>query len=268
MTSTCAVGWPHMLPEGRPPARGAERAVLPERHGHVPSVTCEAHVAAVRAVGGHDETVTVSSPRREPGTRGPESREPVGRHRGPGPLRRLRRPARTGPCSCSCTDSAARCSTGRRSRPPSRETCRVMAIDLVGFGRTQPLGRSPHIDANRDLLARFVDEVVGHPVILVGNSMGGLTQPAPRRRAARPRGRAGARRSRCARGPDGTPRPARHPHVRRVCRAGRRPRAHVSPPQPPVRRGAGHGGAAALLRRHDAGAGARPAAAPRARPRA
>lgn len=58
--------------------------------------------------------------------------------------------------------------------PSLADTCRVIAIDLVGFGRTQPLGRSPHIDANRDLLARFVDEVIGHPVILVGNSMGGL----------------------------------------------------------------------------------------------
>jgi pimeloyl-ACP methyl ester carboxylesterase len=58
--------------------------------------------------------------------------------------------------------------------PTLSETCRVVAIDLVGFGRTQPLGRSPHIDTNRDLLARFVDEVIGHPVILVGNSMGGL----------------------------------------------------------------------------------------------
>ena len=58
--------------------------------------------------------------------------------------------------------------------PTLAETCRVVAIDLVGFGRTQPLGRSPHIDTNRDLLARFVDEVIGHPVILVGNSMGGL----------------------------------------------------------------------------------------------
>jgi pimeloyl-ACP methyl ester carboxylesterase len=58
--------------------------------------------------------------------------------------------------------------------PTLSETCRVVAIDLVGFGRTQPLGRSPHIDTNRDLLALFVDEVIGHPVILVGNSMGGL----------------------------------------------------------------------------------------------
>jgi pimeloyl-ACP methyl ester carboxylesterase len=58
--------------------------------------------------------------------------------------------------------------------PTLAETCRVMAIDLVGFGRTQPLGRSPRIEDNRDLLARFIDAVVAHPVILVGNSMGGL----------------------------------------------------------------------------------------------
>jgi pimeloyl-ACP methyl ester carboxylesterase len=58
--------------------------------------------------------------------------------------------------------------------PTLAETCRVLAIDLVGFGRTQPLGRSPHIDGNRNLLARFIDEIIGHPVIVVGNSMGGL----------------------------------------------------------------------------------------------
>lgn len=58
--------------------------------------------------------------------------------------------------------------------PSLAEACRVMAIDLVGFGHTQPLGRSPRIDDNRDLLARFIDVVIGHPVILVGNSMGGL----------------------------------------------------------------------------------------------
>lgn len=51
---------------------------------------------------------------------------------------------------------------------------RVLAIDLVGFGRTRPLGRSTHLDDNLTLLGRFVDEVIGHPVIVVGNSMGGL----------------------------------------------------------------------------------------------
>jgi pimeloyl-ACP methyl ester carboxylesterase len=58
--------------------------------------------------------------------------------------------------------------------PTLAETCRVMAIDLVGFGRTQPMGRSPHIETNLDLIARFIDRVVGHPVIVIGNSMGGL----------------------------------------------------------------------------------------------
>jgi pimeloyl-ACP methyl ester carboxylesterase len=51
---------------------------------------------------------------------------------------------------------------------------RVLAIDLAGFGRTQPQGRSTHIRDNERLLARFVERVCGQPVILVGNSMGGL----------------------------------------------------------------------------------------------
>src|SRR6185369_15192698 len=51
---------------------------------------------------------------------------------------------------------------------------RVLAPDLAGFGRTPLAGRSAHVHANHVLLARFVEEVVGGPVILVGNSMGGL----------------------------------------------------------------------------------------------
>lgn len=58
--------------------------------------------------------------------------------------------------------------------PTLAQTGRVLALDLVGFGRTQTLGRSPHVNDNRDLLARFVDEIIGHPVVVVGNSMGGL----------------------------------------------------------------------------------------------
>lgn len=58
--------------------------------------------------------------------------------------------------------------------PRLAETCRVVAIDLVGFGRTQTLGRSPRIGDNLALLARFIDEAIGHPVIVIGNSMGGL----------------------------------------------------------------------------------------------
>ena len=53
-------------------------------------------------------------------------------------------------------------------------TCRVVALDLPGFGRTRGGTRSTSVRANRDLLHRFVTEVVGGPAVLVGNSMGGL----------------------------------------------------------------------------------------------
>jgi pimeloyl-ACP methyl ester carboxylesterase len=52
-------------------------------------------------------------------------------------------------------------------------TCRVLALDLVGFGRTQGDGRSTSVPANQALLHRFLVEVAGTPAILVGNSMGG-----------------------------------------------------------------------------------------------
>jgi pimeloyl-ACP methyl ester carboxylesterase/predicted acylesterase/phospholipase RssA len=51
---------------------------------------------------------------------------------------------------------------------------RVVAIDLPGFGRTPTEGDSASIHANRALLTRFVERVMGGPAILVGNSMGGL----------------------------------------------------------------------------------------------
>jgi len=54
---------------------------------------------------------------------------------------------------------------------PSR---RVVALDLPGFGLTQAQGRATTVAANAALLHRFVTEVVGRPVVLVGNSMGGL----------------------------------------------------------------------------------------------
>src|SRR6059058_6378058 len=51
---------------------------------------------------------------------------------------------------------------------------RVLAVDLAGFGRT-PLGeRSADVHAQRDLLDRFLEAVAAGPVVLVGNSMGGL----------------------------------------------------------------------------------------------
>ncbi len=50
---------------------------------------------------------------------------------------------------------------------------RVLAVDLAGFGRTPRAGRSAKLSSNQVLLARFVDELVGRPVVLIGNSMGG-----------------------------------------------------------------------------------------------
>ena len=58
--------------------------------------------------------------------------------------------------------------------PSLSKTCRVIALDLAGFGRTRSHGRSTSVNANQRLLHRFMTEVCGDPAILVGNSMGGL----------------------------------------------------------------------------------------------
>lgn len=51
---------------------------------------------------------------------------------------------------------------------------RVIAMDLPGFGRTPPNGRASTVPANRHFLHRFIEQVVGEPSLLIGNSMGGL----------------------------------------------------------------------------------------------
>lgn len=51
---------------------------------------------------------------------------------------------------------------------------RVYVIDLPGFGRTRLHGRSSDVESNARVIERFVDDVVGEPVTLVGNSMGGF----------------------------------------------------------------------------------------------
>jgi len=50
----------------------------------------------------------------------------------------------------------------------------VLAVDLLGFGRTPEAGRGHGLVAQRTMLARFLAEVAGDPAVLVGNSMGGL----------------------------------------------------------------------------------------------
>ena len=52
--------------------------------------------------------------------------------------------------------------------------CRVIALDLAGHGLTESLGRATSVGANRLLLHRFIEAVAGGPVILMGNSMGGM----------------------------------------------------------------------------------------------
>jgi len=53
-------------------------------------------------------------------------------------------------------------------------TYRVLAPDLAGHGLTQSQGRGTDVASNRVLLHRFVQSVAGPPVILMGNSMGGM----------------------------------------------------------------------------------------------
>ncbi|MEP7034029.1 MAG: alpha/beta hydrolase [Dermatophilaceae bacterium] len=58
--------------------------------------------------------------------------------------------------------------------PLLTDTCRVLALDLIGFGLTQAGTHSTSVDANQHMLQRFLTEVIGGPAILVGNSMGAM----------------------------------------------------------------------------------------------
>jgi pimeloyl-ACP methyl ester carboxylesterase len=51
---------------------------------------------------------------------------------------------------------------------------RVIAVDLVGFGHTPPAGRGSDVADQRAFVDRFIEEIFGEPVVLMGNSMGGL----------------------------------------------------------------------------------------------
>ena len=50
----------------------------------------------------------------------------------------------------------------------------VYAVDQAGFGLTPGTPRTASVHANANLVARFIREVVKSPVVLVGNSMGGM----------------------------------------------------------------------------------------------
>jgi pimeloyl-ACP methyl ester carboxylesterase len=57
--------------------------------------------------------------------------------------------------------------------PEIARSRRTLAIDLAGFGQTPLLNRSATVGANADLVHEFINSVVGEPVTIIGNSMGG-----------------------------------------------------------------------------------------------
>lgn len=62
--------------------------------------------------------------------------------------------------------------------PLLTQHARVLALDLIGFGRTPEAGRAVGVSSQREMLHRFITEVVGRPAVLVGNSWGGLVSLA------------------------------------------------------------------------------------------
>jgi pimeloyl-ACP methyl ester carboxylesterase len=58
--------------------------------------------------------------------------------------------------------------------PRLTDRYRLLAPDLAGHGLTRSLGRPTNVAANRALLHRFIQVRSDRPVILMGNSMGGM----------------------------------------------------------------------------------------------
>jgi pimeloyl-ACP methyl ester carboxylesterase len=73
--------------------------------------------------------------------------------------------------------------------PLLTDRCRLLAPDLAGHGLTRSAGRGTDVASNRALLHRFLESVPAGPVILMGNSMGGMISLLEA--SAAPRGVAG-----------------------------------------------------------------------------
>ncbi|HXJ47679.1 MAG TPA: alpha/beta hydrolase [Candidatus Acidoferrum sp.] len=57
--------------------------------------------------------------------------------------------------------------------PEIANTHHAIAIDLAGFGQTPLFQRSAGVGRNADLVHEFIEKVIGEPVAIMGNSMGG-----------------------------------------------------------------------------------------------
>jgi len=57
--------------------------------------------------------------------------------------------------------------------PEIANSYHAIALDLAGFGQTPLFSRSANVGGNADLVHDFIEKVIGEPVVIMGNSMGG-----------------------------------------------------------------------------------------------
>ena len=57
--------------------------------------------------------------------------------------------------------------------PELAKSHHALALDLAGFGQTPLYGRAATVTGNSALVLGFIEKVIGEPVLLIGNSMGG-----------------------------------------------------------------------------------------------
>jgi pimeloyl-ACP methyl ester carboxylesterase len=57
--------------------------------------------------------------------------------------------------------------------PEIAKSYHAIALDLAGFGQTPLFRRLAAVGANAELVHEFIENVIGEPVVIMGNSMGG-----------------------------------------------------------------------------------------------